>query len=123
MREFIPYFERRAADVFMVDIAWNGFAPAKQVGELAEVYQFNLSPHNYYSHLSSFIGASLCAVLPNVRIMEIDIYDVPWREQLTTQNPTIVDGFMAVPTGVGWGTEMNEEALRERPWGERKSMW
>ena len=123
MREFIPYFECRAADVFMVDIVWNGFAPAKQVGELAEVYQFNLSPHNYYSHLSSFIGASLCAVLPNVRIMEIDIDDVPWREQLTTQNPTIVDGFMAVPTGVGWGTEMNEEALRERPWGERKSMW
>ncbi len=123
MREFIPYFELRAADVFMVDIAWNGFAPSKQVGDLAEVYQFNLSPHNYYSHLSSFIGASLCAVLPNVRIMEMDIDDVPWREELTTENPEIVDGFMKVPTGVGWGTEMNEEVLRERPWGDRKSMW
>ena len=123
MREFIPYFELRAADVFMVDIAWNGFVPSKQVGNLAEVYQFNLAPHNYYSHLSSFIGASLCGVLPNVRIMEIDIDDVPWREEMTTNNPEIVDGWMKMPTGVGWGTEMNEEVLRGRPWGDRKSMW
>ena len=123
MREFIPYFEIRAADVFMVDTAWNGFVPSKQVGDLAEVYQFNLSPHNYYSHLTSFISASLCAVLPNVRIMEIDIDDVPWKDELTTEMPEIVDGYMKVPAGPGWGTDLNEEVLRARPWGDRKSMW
>lgn len=123
MREFIPYFECRAADVFMVDVPWNGFSQSKKVGDLAEVYQLNMSPHNYYSHLASFISASLCAVLPNVRVMEIDIDDVPWREELVTNVPQIANGHMKVPTGPGWGTDLNEEALRAHPWQSGKSNW
>lgn len=113
MREFIPYFEKHAADVFMVDIPWNGFSQSKKIGDLAEVYQLNVAPHNYYSHLSSFISANLCAVLPNVRIMEIDIDDVPWKDDLVTKVPEIVDGYMVIPSGPGWGTEVDEGALNE----------
>jgi galactonate dehydratase len=123
MREFIPYFELRAADVFMIDIAWNGFAQSKKIGDLAEAYQLNMAPHNYYSHLATFIGASLCAVLPNVRIMEIDVDDVPWREDLVTVQPEIVDGRMKTPTGPGWGAELNEEAARAHPWKDKKANW
>ncbi len=50
--------------------------------------------HHYYSHLATYISASLCAVLPNVRIMEVDIDDVPWKDDLTTHVPEIVDGYM-----------------------------
>jgi len=123
LRDFMPYFECRAADVFMIDIPWNGFSQSKKVGDLADVYQLNISPHNYYSHLASFISASLCAVLPNVRIMEIDIDDVPWREDLVTNPPEMVDGSMKVPAGPGWGTNLNEEALRAHPWERGKSNW
>jgi len=123
MLDFIPYFEQRAADIFMIDIPWNGFAQSKKIGDLAEVYQFNVAPHNYYSHLASFVGASLCATLSNVRIMEIDIDDVPWREELVTQVPEIVDGEMKVPTGPGWGTELNVAALKAHPWENKKSAW
>jgi galactonate dehydratase len=111
MREFIPYFERHAADVFMIDVPWNGFSQSKKIGDLAEVYQLNVAPHNYYSHLSSFISANLCAVLPNVKIMEIDIDDVPWKDDLVTKTPEIEDGHMIVPTGPGWGTDIIEEAV------------
>lgn len=123
MRDFIPYFELHAADVFMIDIPWNGFSQSKKVGDLAEVYQLNVAPHNYYSHLASFIGASLCAVLPNVRIMEIDIDDVPWKDDLVTVRPNIVDGHMMVPTGPGWGTELNEEAVKAHLWKEQSANW
>ena len=71
----------------MIDVPWNGFSQSKKVGDLAEVYQHNVAPHNYYSHLSSFVSASLCATLPNVRIMEIDIDDIPWKDELTTTVP------------------------------------
>ena len=71
MHDFLPYFEARAADVFMIDVPWNGFAQSKKIGDLADVYQFNVAPHNYYSHLATYMSASLCAVLPNVRIMEV----------------------------------------------------
>jgi galactonate dehydratase len=123
MRDFIPYFECRAADVFMVDVPWNGFSQSKKVGDLAEVYQLNMSPHNYYSHLASFISASLCAVLSNVRIMEIDIDDIPWKDELTSSVPEIVDGHMKIPTAPGWGADMNEEVLRAHPWEKGKSNW
>ena len=123
MREYIPYFESRAADVFMVDVPWNGFSQSKKIGDLAEVYQFNVAPHNYYSHLATYISASLCAVLPNVRVMEVDIDDVPWKDDLTTHVPDIVDGYMKIPTGPGWGTDLNEDVVKAHLWGDRRGDW
>ena len=123
MREFIPYFQARSADVFMIDVPWNGFAQSKKVGDLAEAYQLNVAPHNYYSHLSTCISASLCAVLPNVRIMEIDVDDVPWREDMVTNVPAIENGYLTIPTGVGWGTEMVEEVLKAHPWEKGNANW
>ncbi len=123
MREFLPYFDARAADVFMIDIPWNGFSQSKKIGDLADVYQLNVAPHNYYSHLSSFISASLCGVLPNVRIMEIDIDDVPWKNDLVTNLPDINDGQMKIPTGVGWGTDLNLEVVQNHLWKNQRANW
>ncbi|MAT75419.1 mandelate racemase/muconate lactonizing protein [Candidatus Poribacteria bacterium] len=123
MREFIPYFESRAADVFMIDVPWNGFSQSKKIGDLAEVYQLNVAPHNYYSHLASFISASLCAVLPNVRILEIDIDDVPWKNDLVTTVPEISNGYMNVPTTPGWGTGLNLESIQDHLWQNRRANW
>ena len=123
MREYLPYFECRAADVFMIDVPWNGFAPSKKIGDLANVFQLNVAPHNYYSHLATHMSASLCAVLPNVRIMEIDIDDVPWKDDLTTRVPDITDGYMKIPTRPGWGTDLNEEVAKAHPWPDRRGEW
>ena len=123
MREYLPYFECRAADVFMIDVPWNGFAPSKKIGDLADVFQLNVAPHNYYSHLATYMSASLCAVLPNVRIMEIDIDDVPWKDDLTTHVPDIVDGYMKTPTRPGWGTDLNEEVVKAHLWDNRRGDW
>ena len=123
MREFIPYFQARSADVFMIDVPWNGFAQSKKVGDLAEAYQLNVAPHNYYSHLSTCISASLCAVLPNVRIMEIDVDDVPWREDMVTHVPHIENGYLTIPSGPGWGIEMVEEVLKAHPWDKGNANW
>ena len=120
MRDYIPYFQMHAADIFMIDVPWNGFSQSKKIGDLADVYQHNVAPHNYYSHLSSFISANLCATLPNVRIMEIDIDDIPWKDDLTTTTPEIVDGYMTIPTVPGWGTDVNEEVALAHPWDENK---
>ena len=116
MKEYIPYFSIHAADIFMIDVPWLGFSQSKKVGDLAEVYQLNVAPHNYYSHLATLISASLCAVLPNVRIMETDVDKVPWKDDLVTKTPEIKDGYMTIPTGPGWGADLNEEAVKEHLW-------
>lgn len=123
MRDYLPYFESHAADVFQLDALWNGFSQAKKIGDFAEVYQLNVTPHNYNSHLASFISASMCAVLPNVRIMEIDVDDAPWKDELVTKKPEIIDGYMTVPTGPGWGTDLNEEVAQEHLWGDKRVPW
>jgi L-alanine-DL-glutamate epimerase-like enolase superfamily enzyme len=66
--------------------------------------------------MSTFISASLCAVLPNVRIMEIDIDDVPWKDDLVTEQPKIVDGYMTIPNCPGWGADLIEEELIKHAW-------
>jgi len=121
MKEYLPFFQRHAADVYMLDVPWNGIAQGKKVGDLAATFQHNVAPHNHYSHLSTFMSASLCATLPNVRIMEIDIDDVPWKDDLVTVAPEIVDGYMKIPKGPGLGTAVNEEAARAHPWDPRKA--
>ena len=48
--------------------------------------------------------------------MEIDIDDVPWKDDLTTTQPEIIDGYMTVPSSPGWGADINEEVARAHPW-------
>jgi galactonate dehydratase len=115
-RQYRPFFELHAMDVAMVDVPWNGFSPSIKIASMAETYEINVAPHNYYSHLSTLISANLCAVTPNVRIMEIDIDDVPWKDDLLTTSVQIEDGHVLIPDGPGWGGDVNEEVLREHPW-------
>src|SRR5439155_5068504 len=58
----------------------------------------------------------LCAVLPNVRIMEIDIDDVPWKGPLVTRPPVTREGHIWLTDAPGWGTDIDERVLREQPW-------
>jgi L-alanine-DL-glutamate epimerase-like enolase superfamily enzyme len=115
-RGFRPFFEAAAMDVASVDVIWNGFHQAKKIADLAETFEVNCAPHNYYSHLATFISAQWCAAIPNVRILEVDVDDVPWREELTTAVPEFAGGVLTIPSGPGWGVDVNEDVLREHPW-------
>ena len=89
LRGFRPYLEAGAMDVASVDVIWNGFAQSLKIAALAETHEVACAPHNYYSHLATFIAAQWCAAIPNVRLLEVDVDDVPWREELTTAVPEI----------------------------------
>lgn len=117
--QYRPFFDARSMDVVMLDAPWSGVAQAKKVGDLAATYQLNVCPHNYYSHLSSFISAQLAAVLHNVRIMEFEGECVPWNDELFTRTPHVVDGEMIVPVAPGWGTDIDEGVLRRRSWDDK----
>ncbi len=92
---------------------WQGFSQAKKVADLAEVYDVNIAPHNYNSHLSSFQSLNLVASVSNVRIMESDVDSAPWRDEITTEIPEVDQGFMSIPQNPGWGCDLNEDAARK----------
>jgi len=116
LRDYRPFFEARAMDVVMIDVPWNGFAQSKRIADLAESYELNIAPHNYYSHLSTLHSLHLCATVPNVRIMEIDVDDVPWKDELVDAPPVIEAGHVLLPTRPGWGADLNEAVAAKHVW-------
>ncbi|MEA2772968.1 MAG: hypothetical protein QOD93_5930 [Acetobacteraceae bacterium] len=82
---------------------------------MAEAYEVNVAPHNYYGHLCSAVSAHFCAVVPNFRVMEIDIDSVAWRDELFINAPIVENGELIVPDRPGWGVDVNEAAVRAHP--------
>lgn len=113
-REYRYYLDALAIDVAIIDPIWNGFVEALKIAQLAETYEINIAPHNYYGYLSDFISASFAALVPNLRVMETDIDSVPWRHEFYTHAPEIVNGEMLLPQRPGWGTDINEQAVLAR---------
>jgi galactonate dehydratase len=114
-RAFRPFLDAYSTDVAIIDVIWNGFLESIKIAAMAEAYEVNCAPHNYYGHLCSAVSAHFCAVVPNFRVMEIDIDSVSWRDELFVNAPKIEDGELILPTGPGWGVEVNEAAVRARP--------
>jgi L-alanine-DL-glutamate epimerase-like enolase superfamily enzyme len=82
---------------------------------MAELYDVMVSPHNWMSPLGTMINAHLCAALPNVEILEIDLDDVPWKMDLLTHPFEIEDGHLVVPDRPGWGTAIDESVVAAHP--------
>jgi L-alanine-DL-glutamate epimerase-like enolase superfamily enzyme len=114
-RGYRPFFEAQAADVAIIDAPWNGVAESLKIAAMADTYEVNVAPHNFYGHLCTLMNAHWCAVAPNFRIMEIDVDNVPWFDELYTVKPVIKDGFLYLPTTPGWGTEVNEAGVKAHP--------
>ena len=115
LRGFKPFLAHAAMDVAIIDVPWNGIWQSLKIAALAEAHEVNVAPHNFYGHLSTLMSAHLCAAVPNFRIMEIDIDDVPWKDEIVTYVPEIEAGHLRLPPGAGWGTDLNEEAIRAHP--------
>ena len=114
-RQFKDYFEQGSMDVGIVDLPWNGILESMKIAAMAEAYEVNCAPHNFYGHLSTLMSAHFCAAIANFRIMEIDIDDVPWKDDLVTEPPRIENGHLIMPSKPGWGTDIDEKAVRKHP--------
>src|SRR5579864_241952 len=114
-RQFRPYFEQQAVDYAIIDVAWNGILESLKIAAMADSYEVNVAPHNFNGHLGSLISAHFCAALPNFKVMEIDIDDVTWKDDIVTRPPVIENGELLLPTGPGWGADVNEEFVRAHP--------
>lgn len=112
-RGYRPYFENHSMDVASLDVIWNGVLRSKKIADMAELYEMNVAPHNHYSHLATLISAHFCASIPNVRILETDIDDVSWKDELVTKAPIIEKGNLKLPKTPGWGADLDEEVLKQ----------
>jgi galactonate dehydratase len=115
LADFLPFLQARATDIAIVDVVWNGMWESVRIAALAEAYAVNVAPHNFYGHLATHTSLHFAAAVPNLRILELEVDDVPWQADMVTHPVVVEDGHALIPDRPGWGCEVNEEALTEHP--------
>jgi galactonate dehydratase len=114
-RSLRPYLDNHAVDVAIIDVQWNGMTEALRMAAMADAFEVNVASHCSSGPLSTLISAHFCAAIPNFRIMEIDVDEVPWRQQLLTRPNKVENGEFVLPSLPGWGADVNEEVVRAHP--------
>jgi len=114
-RALKPYLDAQAVDVAIVDVVFNGMLESYKMAAMLDAYEVNVAAHNSHGPLGSLMSAHFCSVIPNFRILEFDEDEVPWRRQLLTKPFTVENGELMLPTGPGWGADINEEVARAHP--------
>jgi len=118
---FRNYLEIGALDAVLLDVVHcGGILQAKKIAALAEAYHLPVCPHNPNSPLSTIISAHFCATIPNFLVLE---YYAPerepsWRDKIMYPVLKVVDGYLELPTGPGWGVEIDEEEIKRHPYRE-----
>jgi L-alanine-DL-glutamate epimerase-like enolase superfamily enzyme len=115
-RAFNPFLMKRSMDIAMVEVGGCGFTEARKIAALADVHEIPITPYNAVSHLSTFMTAQLCASVPNINIMGMDVDGAPWKDEIVTEVPVIKDGFLQLPRKPGIGCELNEKVIAKHPW-------
>src|SRR5690606_12800934 len=114
-RQLRPYLEAQAVDVVIIDVPWNGIYESMRMAALADSFEVNVATHNFCGPIATLMSAHFCAAVPNFRVMEMDVVQVPWTNDLITNPPTVENGHMRLPEGPGWGADVDEEALKAHP--------
>ena len=114
-RSLKPYLAAHAVDVAIIDVQYNGFPESIRMAAMCDVYEVNVASHGFTGPLSTVMSAHFCATIPNLKIMEVDVDEVPWRRTFLTTPYHVEDGTLVLPTGPGWGTEIDSVALAAHP--------
>jgi galactonate dehydratase len=114
---FLDLLERKAAHTIQPDITYaGGFLETKKIAAMAETYYVSVAPHNCDGPLKTIASIHLAANIPNFLILEtFQDFDVPWRNEIVSGMPQVVDGYLGVPSKPGWGVEVNEAVIAAHP--------
>ena len=114
-KSFAPFFSKKSVDVPLVDVSWNGLLESIKIANVADVFDLNISPHNFTGYLATQISAHFAAITPNLEIMEFDVDEVPWLGEFFTEPLRIEDGKLMLTEKPGWGMDVDEKAVLKRP--------
>ena len=89
-----------------------GLTEGKKIAAMADAYHVGLGPHNPYGPVNTAASLHLDICSPNFVIQEfVSFGEGVFREPLAYK-----DGFAMIPEGPGLGIEVDEEAVRARPY-------
>lgn len=114
-------FERRAVDIVQPDpVIIGGASAALGIAELAACYGIRMTPHTSNSGIGISAGLQVLACVQDATrgqsapepLLEHGIDDSPWRRSVLKTPHEVVGGRVAIPSGPGFGVEIDEEHVR-----------
>ncbi len=110
--EFRELFERQAAEIIMPDVArTGGMLEMKKIAAMADTYFMLTAPHNMVGPVCTMASVHLCACIPNFLVMEYQLGDVPWIDDLISSPIPINRGYLEIPERPGLGIELNKKEV------------
>lgn len=114
--EYLPMLEEEAADLVMIDPTWaGGITESKKIATMADTFGLPVTMHDCTGPFTMLAGMHLAANAPNAMYQEmVRAYTNHVYPQWVDFKPEVVDGTIALPTGVGLGATLAPD-LAERP--------
>lgn len=113
---------RRSFDIIQADASLcGGIAEVLFISEMARQFGIRSLPHCWAGALAIAATLQLNSLLPphfpgfsggDEPMMEFDVYENPFRDEIVDWKFELKDGYFDVPSGPGLGIEVNEDAVR-----------
>lgn len=109
---FRPLIDRRALDVYQVDLSRCGFTDANYIKQRVEEIGARLCNHCYTSPVTVAACLHWLCTCRDAFLFEDCVEDSPLRHELTVEKVQAVDGWIAPPQGPGLGVTIDEDFVR-----------
>ncbi|HVC94260.1 MAG TPA: mandelate racemase/muconate lactonizing enzyme family protein [Pirellulales bacterium] len=109
---FRPLIDRRALDVYQVDLSRNGFTDSAYIRARVEEIGARLCNHCYTSPLTVAASLHWLSTCRDAFLFEDCVEDSPLRHELTREKVQAKDGWITVPDGPGLGVTLDEEFVK-----------
>jgi L-alanine-DL-glutamate epimerase-like enolase superfamily enzyme len=109
---FRPLIDRRALDIYQVDLSRCGFTDAAYIRARVEEIGARLCNHCYTSPLTVAASLHWLATCRDAFLFEDCVEDSPLRHELTHERLQADDGYITVPDRPGLGVTLDEDFVR-----------
>lgn len=110
---FRPLIDRRALDVYQVDLSRNGFTDAVYLRSRIEEIGARPCNHFYTSPITAAASLHWLSTCRDAFLFEDCVEDSPIRNDLCHERVQAQNGVIAVPDGPGLGVTLNEEVVSQ----------
>jgi L-alanine-DL-glutamate epimerase-like enolase superfamily enzyme len=115
--ELVNQMERKAVDVIQPDpCKAGGITETKKIADRAAAFRCAFAPHVGMSAIDASAGVHLLCATSNALIYESDCSAFnPFRDELCSGHPQVVDGYIEPSEAPGLGFEVDESLFAKLP--------
>ena len=115
--EFNDLLQAQAADIIQPDVCiCGGLLEMRKIAALAEAHDVVVAPHNPMGPVATAVNVHFAAATSNFLILEFVPHDQDVRSEMVKEPWMPKDGYLPLPTELGWGIEIDEEAIARHPY-------